>query len=223
MQDVQRHAQGRTFIADLATGFGVTTEQADAVMRTVMPDLTWHLQRNTLSVGGLADLIEALGSGHHARYLDRSDVFRDPAAVADGNAILGHVLGSKDRSRTLAARAARQAGLSDDLVRSMLPGLAVITMARLAARAKRGLDEVTRTIPPGGLGGSSPYADLAAALRRRSGLGRYASGTLRHMVRWLIAKAAGFQSRGPVRWYADFMMIRPVQALARRVMRRMTT
>ena len=31
-------------------------------MRAVTPEFTWRLQKNTLSRGGLADLVEALGS-----------------------------------------------------------------------------------------------------------------------------------------------------------------
>jgi len=223
MHDARRHVPGGSVVADLATAFGITSAQAEAVIRTVMPELAWHLQRNTLSRGGLADLVEALGSGHHARYLDGGSVFRDAAAVADGNAILGHMLGSKERSRALAALAARRAGVSEDLVRSMLPGLAAIAMAGLAVRAKRGLGEMVSVIPPlGRWSCGSPYGDLAAILRRRCGVGPYASGRLRHMVRWVIARAIGFQPRGALRWYLDVMLTRPALRSARRVMGRMT-
>src|SRR5437867_3717076 len=111
MHDTLRHVQGGTMAARLAAAFDLAPARAEAVMRAVMPELAWHLEANTLSRGGLADLVEALGSGHHAVYLDKADMFRDDAVRADGNAILGHVLGSKDRSRSLAAHAARQCGL----------------------------------------------------------------------------------------------------------------
>src|SRR5262245_63895403 len=110
MHDTLRQVQAGSLRDELAAAFAVSPSQADALMRSVMPELTWHLQRNTLSRGGLADLVEALGSGHHAAYLSTGKVFGDAAAKADGNAILGHLLGSKDASRALAARAARQSG-----------------------------------------------------------------------------------------------------------------
>ena len=39
------------------------------------------------------------GAGHHAKTRAGGDVFREEAVRSDGNAILGHILGSKDRSR----------------------------------------------------------------------------------------------------------------------------
>jgi Bacterial protein of unknown function (DUF937) len=210
MHDTLRHIQAGTVVADLATAFAITPAQAEAVMRTVTPELAWHLERNTLSRGGLADLVAALGRGNHARYLDSGNIFRDPAALEDGKAILGHILGSKERSRALAAEAANRAGLDPMTTRAMLPGLAVVAMAGLAVRARNGLEQVLAVIPSlGRWSEGSPHADLAAILRRRCGVGPYASGMLRHVVRRVIARAAGFQPRGPARWYLSYMLTRP--------------
>ena len=219
MHDARRQVQGGAVVAHLASAFAITPGQAEAVVRTVMPEFAWHLQRNTLSRGGLADLVEVLGSGHHARYLDGINVFSDAAAAAEGNAILGHLLGSEEGCRSLARRAGRQAAISEDRVRSMLPGLAAAAMAGLAARAQRGLGEITSVIPPlGRWSAGNAYAELAAILRRGCGVGPYDSGRLRHMVRWVVARAGGFEPIGPVRWYLDFIVIRPGQTTARRML-----
>lgn len=221
MHDTLRQVQVGSLIDELAAAFAIAPGQADAVMRAIMPEFTWHLQKNTLSRGGLADLVEALGSGHHVAYLSAGNAFRDAAVRADGNAILGRLLGSKDASRTLAARAARQSGLSQAQVAAMLPALAAVTMGGLALRAQSGLGEVVAQVPPlGRLGRDNPHADLAGILRRRCGAGRYSPRALPRAVRRAIARAAGFPSRSVIIWYVRFMIgragVRMLRAMAGR-------
>jgi hypothetical protein len=219
VHDALRHTQGGTAAADLAAAFAITPGQAEAAMRAVASELGWHLEQNTLSRCGLAGLVDALGSGHHARYLSGGNVFRDEAARADGEAILGHILGSQDRSRALAARAARATGLGAATIGSMLPGLAAITMGGLAMRAKSTLAEVLGGLPPQGRWScGSPHADLADILRRGCGAGPHGKAKLRRVVRRELARAGGFEPRGPVRWYVRFMLVRPALAPARRMM-----
>jgi hypothetical protein len=224
MHDALRHMQGGPVVSDLAVAFDVTPAAAEAVIETVGRELAWHLERNTISRAGLADLVEAIGSGHHAKYLDGGDLFRDPAACADGNAILGHILGSKDRSRTVAARAARHAGLQQEVVRSMLPGLAAVAMGRLAGRVNGSLGEVLSAVPPlGRWSRGGPHADLADILRRGCGAGPYPSGKLRRVVRRVLARAGGFKARGALRWYLQFMMrpaLTPLQRIAAQLLPR---
>ena len=221
VHDPLRLVQGAPTAAELAAAFEVTPAAAEAVMRAVASDLAWHLEKNTLSRAGLADLVAALGSGHHGKYLNGGDVLRDPAVRADGNAILGHVLGSKDRSRTVAARAARQAGLADDVVRSMLPGLAAVTMGALAGRANGDLGKVLGVMPSlGRWSRGDPHADLADILRRGCGAGPYAKGKLRRVVRRALARAGGFKPRGVLRWYLHFML-RPAISPGRWIVERL--
>jgi hypothetical protein len=213
MHDTLGQVQGGSLVDQLAAAFDIPPAKADAVMRAVMPELTWHLQRNALSRGGLADIVEALGSGHHVKYLNGGNAFQDEAARADGNAILGHILGSKDRSRTLAARAARLSGLSQGEIGSMLPALAAVTMGGLALRAQNGLGQIVAQVPPQGrFSRGNPHADLAAILRRRCGAGPHSPRALPREVRRAVGRAAGFRARGIVDWYVRFMGAR---ALAR--------
>ena len=106
--------------------------------------------------------------------------------------------------------AGREAGLNGRTVLSMLPALAVIAMQRAAAGAKNGLDAVLAAMPSlGRCGRGSPHADLADILRRGCGAGPYGPGRLRRVVRSTIARAAGFPPRGALRWYLQFMLVRP--------------
>lgn len=210
MHDTLRQVQAGSLIDELAAAFAITPGQADAVMRATTPEFTWHLQKNTLSRGGLADLIEALGSDHHVAHLGAGNVFRSDAVRSDGNAILGKLLGSKDASRMLASRAARHSGLTPAQVATMLPHLAAAAMGGLALRAQTGLGEIVAQVPElGRMSLGNPHSDLAGILQRGCGAGRYSPRALPRAVRQAVARAAGFSNHGVLVWYARFMVGRP--------------
>jgi hypothetical protein len=149
--DIIRSAQGGQLVANLARQFGMTPEQANAMLEAVLPQLSAGIERNTLSRGGLADLVEALGHGHHARALDDPRALTDPATIEDGNNILGHILGSKDGSRAVAQRAASSTGLSESLIKMLLPILASILMGSMSKGVGGGLGDIL-----GKIGGARP-------------------------------------------------------------------
>ena len=76
-----------------------------------MPALAAGLARNATQDGGLAGLTAALSGGRHGQYLDDLGSLTRAETVADGNGILGHILGSKDASRQVAAQAALTSGI----------------------------------------------------------------------------------------------------------------
>ena len=67
--------------------------------------------------------------------MDTPASLNDPAAVADGNGILGHLLGNKEVSREVASRAAGQTGLSADVLKRMLPLAATLMMGTFAKQS----------------------------------------------------------------------------------------
>lgn len=103
-----------------------------------MPALAGGLQRNMSSPDGLAGLVAAVSSGKHDSYLEQPRTLADPATTADGNAILGHILGSKEASREVAAGAARKTGIDASLLKKMLPVVAAMAMAGLSRQSKAG-------------------------------------------------------------------------------------
>lgn len=110
-----------------------------------------------------------MSTGGHEDYLSAPDVFTDDRARDDGNAILGHILGSRGASRRVAGGAAQAAGLGGDVVKRMLPYLASILMGSVARSGKGALEDVLSRLPAGrraqisdagmagaGFGGDSP-------------------------------------------------------------------
>lgn len=123
---------GRGAVAQMGQQFGLDERQASQAVAALLPALSSGLKRNVSQPGGLEALVGALGSGHHQQYLDQPETLARPETVQDGNAILGHLLGSKDVSRAAAARASQRTGLSDGLLKQMLPLVATMVMGSLS-------------------------------------------------------------------------------------------
>jgi hypothetical protein len=124
------HGGGATDL--LAQRFGISPEQAASAVGALAPALASGIQQNAASEGGLQSLLGALLGGQHQQYVENAEAVNRPDTVADGNAILGHVLGSKDVSRQVAAQASQQTGLGADLLKQMLPVVAAMTMGVLS-------------------------------------------------------------------------------------------
>lgn len=122
----------------IASKFGLDSGQTESVMAKLVPALAAGVQNNSQSADGLAGLARALQSGGHERYLDEPESLADSGAVADGNAILGHVLGSKDVSRQLAAGAASETGIDAGIIKQMLPLVATMVMGGLSKQTGGG-------------------------------------------------------------------------------------
>jgi hypothetical protein len=147
-------AQGGGAVRQLGRQFGLDDDQASAALAALVPALAAGMARNASADGGLAGLAAALSGGRHGQYLDDLGSLTRPETVADGNGILGHVFGSKDVSRQVAARAATSSGLGADLMKKMLPVVAAMMMGALAKNAGgAGAAAAGRGAPPGGMGG----------------------------------------------------------------------
>jgi len=116
---------------------GLQPDMAQAAIKALLPAIAGGIQRNVQQPGGLQSLLGALQNGQHEQYLDQPESLAQPNAIADGNAILGHLLGSKDTSRAVAAQAAQKTGLSEQVLKSVLPMVASMAMASLSKQTKK--------------------------------------------------------------------------------------
>jgi len=127
-------AQGGGAVRQIGTQFGLDESQTRSVIEQLTPALARGLQRNAGSGDGLGSLLGALASGNHQRYLEDPEALAGQGAL-EGNGILGHIFGSKDVSRNVAGRAARETGVSSDVIKQMLPIVASMAMAALSRQA----------------------------------------------------------------------------------------
>ena len=129
------NAQDGAAVRQIGSQLGLGQDQTAAALSVLVPALAAGVQRNVQSEAGLGSLISVLSSGRHDQYIDNPTSLTDESAVADGNGILGHLLGNKDVSREVAARAATQTGLSPDVLKQMLPLAATLVMAALSKQS----------------------------------------------------------------------------------------
>jgi len=149
-------AQNGQVIDNLAQQFGLSPDQVEDAVQTVLPVLTRSVQTNIQSKQGLESLLRALSSGHHARYYEDPSTIGDPAAAQDGEAILGHMLGSERQKRALATQASYATGIGGALLEQILPYIANILMGMIF---KNGGPSIGREFGGGG-GGYSRAPDI---------------------------------------------------------------
>lgn len=130
-------AQGGAAVGQLAKQFGLDSNQANSALAQLIPALAGGM-KNNVSQGGLGSLISALSKGSHGDYLDNPSRLNEQKTVADGNAILGHLLGSKDVSRQVAGRAASSTGIDQSILKKMLPVIATMVMGGLSKQSNAG-------------------------------------------------------------------------------------
>lgn len=150
-------SQGKPAMKQLASSFGLSEEQATRAVSEMVPALSRGMQHNLNKPNGLEDLMGALTRGNHQRYLDRPDSLAEQAAGQEGNAILGHILGSKDVSRRVANHAASTTGIDSGLLKKMLPVIATMVMGSMSKQA--GASQL-----PGNLAGGQADKGVAGML-----------------------------------------------------------
>jgi hypothetical protein len=162
--DLLRSPEGEAALRALAVRFGLTSDQMDAILAKVLPALTNRMERNTLSRGGVADLVAEIARPEHARVAAQPDIYADPVAIETGNAALATVLGSREASRNVAAQAAYSSGISQAIIQKLLPIIASLVMAALAKGTQGGLGDILKRLPD--LGGGSDGGQPAPRRRR---------------------------------------------------------
>ena len=134
--DMLNSGAGQGAVNQLGQQFGLDQAGTQQAMKALLPAISGGLKRNVSEPGGLEALMGALQSGGHDKYLDQPENLSSQNTITDGNAILGHLLGSKDTSRAVAAKAAERSGVSPDLMKQMLPVVASMAMGALSKQSK---------------------------------------------------------------------------------------
>ncbi|MGH9373225.1 MAG: DUF937 domain-containing protein [Vicinamibacterales bacterium] len=150
--DVIMNAQGGAAVRQLGSQVGLGEAETASALSALVPALAVGFQRNLRTPEGLSGLVTALSAGNHQRYIDDPAALADQAAVADGDGILGHVLGIKDVSPELARRTAAQTGLGPEVMKRMLPLAASLMMGAFAQqKAAGGMSSLANLAGKGGL------------------------------------------------------------------------
>jgi hypothetical protein len=134
MMDMLRATGGLNAIAGQ---LGVSPEMAATGASVLLPAIVGGFQKQSDAAGGgsggLGSLIGMLG-GLGGGALATNVIAPEPTNVSQGNDILGQIFGSKDVSRSVAAAGASQTGLDPELLKKMLPLLAMVVGGYLSSR-----------------------------------------------------------------------------------------
>jgi hypothetical protein len=171
--DILAQAGGIQAVAQqLGISEAEATSGAAALLPAILGGFKNQAQASPAGAEGLGGLLSQLGGGG---LLD-SVVGPEPTDVAPGNGILGRIFGSRDVSRTVAQDAAARSGLSPELLKRMLPLLAMLVTGYLAKQHAGASAQAPSG--QGGLGGM-----LGGLLGGQSGAaGGAASGGLGSML-----------------------------------------
>lgn len=130
----------------MARELGVDSATAQRASGALLPAIVAGLGRNQVgaggnrdSAGGLADALGGLAGGGAlggiGGVLLDAVLNRNPTPTQPGNDILGQIFGNKDVSRGVAEEVAGSTGLSADLLKKMLP---ILAMAVVGYMMKQG-------------------------------------------------------------------------------------
>ena len=136
--DTLFNAGGGNAIKEMGKAVGLGENEAKNIMEKVLPAITRGIKNNTSTDSGLESLMSALNKGSHQQYLERPETLRQPEGVLEGNAILGHIFGSKDVSRNVAAHAASETGQDTGIIKKLLPMVAAAAMGALSKHTNGG-------------------------------------------------------------------------------------
>jgi hypothetical protein len=149
MMDILNQAGGIGAIArELGVDEGTAASGAAALLPAILGGFKGQAQAQPEGLGGLIGMLGGMGGGG----LLASVLGAGPSNVDAGNNVLGQIFGSKDVSRTVAADASAKTGISGDLLKKMLPLIAMAVAGYMANHAGGG-QAASAPESGGGLGG----------------------------------------------------------------------
>jgi hypothetical protein len=141
----------------MAKQLGVSPAMAQSGAEVLLPAILGGFKKRSQSAGGgeagIGDLIGMLG-GLGGSGLVESVIGPQATDVSRGNDVLGQIFGSKDVSRQVAGQASAGSGISPELLKKMLPILAMLVGGYLSSRAGPAATQAANPAPGGGVLGN---------------------------------------------------------------------
>ena len=171
--DLLRQAQGGNSLGAIGQQFGLDESQTAAAVEQLAPVIAAGLRRNMAqSPENVVSLVQALSKGNHSEYLENPDALQFGNVATDGNAILGHIFGSKDVSREVAMRASSASGIGGSIMKKLMPVIASMVIGSLTKKMMGGGGRAAPAPAPRGGGGLGDIlGQVLGGGRSRSGGG----------------------------------------------------
>jgi hypothetical protein len=168
--DMLSQAQDGRGMELLARQFNLSQQQAQLAVEALLPAFSQGLKRNASDPYGLGSFMTALASGSHAKYFEDAAKAFSPQGVDEGNGILGHLFGSKELSRAVAAQAAQATGIGQQVLQQMLPVIASMVMGGLFKQSTGQMPGSMQSTQAGGFGGANnPLGQIIEEMMKQGG------------------------------------------------------
>jgi hypothetical protein len=155
--EIMQQAQGGNAMQNLSRQFGLSPDQTQNAVAAVLPAFQMGLERQTQNIDMFSNFMQQLASGQHAQFVDRDgDGIPDEAAPM-GNDVLGQLFGGKAVSNAVTQQAAAMSGISNSIMKAMLPVIASMIMGGLfKGMNNKGFGDMLGQIAGQMMGGGNP-------------------------------------------------------------------
>ena len=122
LYEILANAQRGEAMAEIGQQFGLTPQQTQTAVTSLLPAISMGLKRSTETPEGLGNLFALMAHQPdvYAAYDDPRLAF-SPEARDAGNAVLSTMFGSPDASRAIAGQAQQLSGISSTILKKLLP------------------------------------------------------------------------------------------------------
>ncbi|WP_038360872.1 DUF937 domain-containing protein [Bosea sp. UNC402CLCol] len=129
--EIMQSAQNGQAMQNLARQYGLSQQQTQAALDALLPAFSMGLQRQTQNPYAFGSLAQMMTASPYARFFETSGGSIPQGAQMAGNDVLGQLFGSTEVSQAIAAQAAATSGVSQAILKQMLPVIASILMGGL--------------------------------------------------------------------------------------------
>lgn len=164
--EIMRQAQGGNAMQNLSRQFGLSPDQAQTAVEALLPAFQMGLQRQTQNAEIFGNFIQQLATGQHAQFVDHDGDGIPDEAVPMGQDVLAQLFGPKAVSNAVTQQAAAMSGVSNAIMKAMLPVIASMIMGGLfKGMNNRGFGDVLGQIAGQMMGGGNPMGNAQAGGR----------------------------------------------------------
>ena len=147
-------AQGGQGLDNLAKQFGLSRDQADRAVQSLLPALSTAFMTKAAQPGGLGDIAGAMTDGDHRQAYADPAAAQDPGVQQKGGDLAGSIFGSNAVLGHVTSTASRYTGIPEGTLQAMLPVVTSLILGGAAtAMHQQGMGGMLGQLAQGGLGG----------------------------------------------------------------------
>jgi hypothetical protein len=146
-------AQGGQGLDNLAKQFGISRDQADTAVKSLLPALSSAFMAKAAQPGGLHEIAGAMSDDQHRQAYSDPTAAQDPSTQQKGGTVAGSVFGNNAMVQQVIEQASKYSGIPAATLQQMLPVVISLVLGGVtAAMRNQGLGGMLGQLASGGLG-----------------------------------------------------------------------